>query len=193
MLSEFFDWWQKLEGFELILWCIALLFSLLFLIQTVVSFFIGGDHSDIDAAGDDGHGDATQFFTLRNMIAFFTMFGWSGLAAYKSGISNVWVTVIAVASGCLMVYLLYFLMQKAGKLKQSGTLQMKNAVSQIGETYLRIPAQRGGIGKVQLQVQGRFMELEAMTDDTEDIATGRPIKVVSTLNERILLVTSSIA
>jgi hypothetical protein len=192
MLGEFIQWFLQLEGFELILWCIALLFSLLFFIQTVISFFIGGADGDIDDMGDDGHGDASQFFTIRNMIAFFTMFGWSGLAAYKSGIPNAWVIVIAVSSGVLMVALLLFIMSRANRLRQSGTLQMKNAVSQIGETYLRIPAQRNGIGKVQVQVQGRLVELEAMTDDNEDIATGRPIKVVSTLNERILLVTSQL-
>ena len=192
MLSDFIQWWLQLKGFELILWCIALLFSLLFAVQTIISFFIGGADGDIDATGDDGHGDATHFFTIRNMIAFFTMFGWSGLAAYKSGIPNAWVIVIAVASGVATVALLYFIMTRANRLRQSGTLQHKNAVSQIGETYLRIPASRNGIGKVQIQVQGRLVELEAMTDDAEDIATGRPIKVISTLNERILLVTSKL-
>ncbi len=190
MIRELFEWLLHLKGFELILWCIALLFSLLFLIQTVISFFIGGSDGDIDAFGDDGHPDATGFFTVRNMIAFFTLFGWSGLAAYHGGLSNTWVIVIAVSSGLLMVALLYFLMSRAGRLRQSGTLQMKNAVSQVGETYLRIPARRSGMGKVQIQVQGRLMELEAMTDDAEDIATGKPIRVVNTLNERILLVTS---
>jgi hypothetical protein len=189
MLGEFFRWLLQLKGFELILWCIALLFSLLFVLQTIVSFFIGGN-DDIDSFGDDGHGDGSGFFTLRNMVAFFTMFGWTGLAAYKSGIPNAWVVVIAVAAGVLTVYMLYFIMQRASRLRQSGTLQMKNAVSQVGETYLRIPASRGGMGKVQIQVQGRLMELDAMTDDDEDIATGRPIKVVGTLNERILLVSS---
>lgn len=191
MLSEFIQWLLELKGFELILWCIALLFSFLFVIQTIISFFIGGDDGDA-GFGDDGHFDATEFFTVRNMIAFFTMFGWTGLAAYHSGIPNAWVIVIAVASGVLMVYLLYFLMSRAHRLRQSGTLQMKNALHQVGETYLRIPARRGGMGKVQIQVQGRLMELDAMTDDPEDIATGRPIKVVSTLNERILIVTSEI-
>jgi len=190
MFSEIFKWFFDLQGFELILWCIALLFSFLFIIQTIISFFIGGGDGDIDEFGNDGHGDATQFFTVRNMIAFFTMFGWSGLTAYKSGISNAWVIVIAVTSGILMVAMLYFLMSRANRLRQNGTLQIKNAISQIGETYLRIPAQRGGIGKVQIQVQGRYAELEAMTDDAEDIATGRPIKVVNVLNERTLLVTS---
>jgi len=190
MLHEFFQWFLQLKGIELILWCIALLFSFLFLVQTIISFFIGGDHSDIDDVGDHGHGDVSRFFTLRNMIVFFTMFGWSGLAAYKSGISDVAVTAIAVASGVLMVAILYFIMTRATRLRQSGTLQTKNAISQVGETYLRIPAQRNGIGKVQIQVQGRLVELDAMTDDADDIATGKPIKVLGTLNERILIVTS---
>jgi hypothetical protein len=193
MLVDFFKWLLHLKGFELILWCIALLFSFLFVIQIIISLFIGGSDGDFDDVGDDGHGDATQFFTIRNMIAFFTMFGWAGLTAYKSGLPNAWVIVIAVAAGVSMVALLYFLMTRAGKLRQSGTLQMKNAVSQIGETYLRIPARRSGMGKIQVQVQGRLMELDAMTDDPEDIATGKPIKVVSTLNERILIVTSLFA
>ena len=192
MFREFIQWFLQLQGFELILWCIALLFSLLFFIQTVISFIVGGGDGDVDDFSDDGHGDASSLFTLRNMIAFFTMFGWAGLAAYKSGVSSAWVVVIAVAAGVLMVAMLYFIMTKATQLRQSGTLQMKNAISQVGETYLRIPAQRNGIGKVQIQVQGRLMELEAMTDDGEDIHTGKPIKVVSTINERILLVTSDL-
>jgi hypothetical protein len=120
------------------------------------------------------------------------MFGWAGLAARKTGIANAWVLLIAVASGVLMVALLYFIMSKATKLRESGTLQPKNAISRIGQTYLRIPAQRNGLGKVQIQVQGRLVELDAMTDDSEDIATGKPIKVVNTLNEHILLVTSNL-
>lgn len=70
MLGELFQWFAQLKGFELILWCIALLFSLLFLIQTIISFFIGAGDGDIHSFGDDGHGDGSRFFTLRNMIAF---------------------------------------------------------------------------------------------------------------------------
>lgn len=188
MLSELFNWYQNLQGFELILWSIALFFSLLFILQTILSLFNGGDHDDIDVDGEIGY----QFFTIKNMIAFFTMFGWAGLAAYKANLNNGIVIVIALLSGCIMVFLMYLLMHNASKLKHSGTLQMKNAINQIGETYLRIPAQRNGIGKVQIQVQGRLMELDAMTDDTTDIATGRPIQVVNILNNQILLVTSNL-
>ena len=192
MLGEFFRGLLDLKGFELIFWCIALLFSLFFVLQTIASFFIGDGHGDIDAFGDDGHGDGNSFITIRNMVTFFTMFGWAGLAALKSGASNLIVVLTAVLAGAVVVFLLYFLMKKTSKLRQSGTLIMKNAVSQVGETYLRIPGKRSGIGKVQVHVQGRLMELDAMTDDTEDIATGVPVRVVNTLNERILLVTSQL-
>ncbi|HEU4470740.1 MAG TPA: hypothetical protein VFR58_06645 [Flavisolibacter sp.] len=192
MLFNLFDWWRTLEGFELILWSIALFFSFLFLIQTVFSFITGGDHDDagsLDGDGDMGH----QFFTIKNMIAFFTMFGWTGLAAYKGGLGNFSVILIALGAGAAMVVIMYLLMRNSARLKHSGTLQMKNAINQVGETYLRIPAGRGGMGKVQVQVQGRLMELDAMTDDKQDISTGRPIRVVNILTNQILLVTSDFA
>lgn len=190
MLIDIFNWFQSLEGFELILWCIALFFSLFFILQTIVSFFTGGDHGghDLDGDGDFGH----QFFTIKNLIAFFTMFGWAGLAAYKANFSNGIVLLIAFFSGCIIVYIMFLLMQNTAKLKHDGTLQLKNAIDRVGETYLRIPAKRNGIGKVQVQVQGRFMELDAITDDETDIATGKPILVVNTLNNQILLVTSNL-
>lgn len=190
MLIGIFNWFQSLEGFELVLWSIALFFTLFFILQTIVSLFTGGDHADadFDADGEIGY----QFFTIKNLIAFFTMFGWTGLAAYKANLHNGLVIVIALLSGCTMVFIMYLLMRNTDRLKHSGTLQMKNAINQIGETYLRIPAQRNGIGKVQVQVQGRFMELDAMTDDATDIATGKPIQVVNILNNQILLVTSNL-
>lgn len=193
MAFNILDWYLNLEGFELILWSIALFFSFLFLIQTVLSFIGGGDafdDTDVFSGHDDGAG--YQFFTVKNLIAFFTMFGWAGLAAYKGGLSNGWVTVIALASGISMVLLMYGLMHRTAQMRNDGTLQMKNAINQVGETYLRIPAQRSGMGKVQVQVQGRLMELDAMTDDAADIATGKPIQVINLLNNRILLVTSNL-
>jgi len=190
MLFELIEKFLNLKGFELILWSISLFFTLLFLVQTVVSLFTGGDHGDGDLDGDGDMG--YQFFTIKNMIAFFTMFGWAGLAADDAGLPKGVVVLIALLAGCAMVFIMYLLMRNTARLKHSGTLQMKNAINQIGETYLRIPAQRGGMGKVQVQVQGRFMELDAMTDDAADIATGRPIQVVNILNNQILLVTSNL-
>jgi hypothetical protein len=192
-LLDISDWWQTKALFEKIFWIIAVLFSLLFLIQTILSF-IGGDgtegHADDAVADDDGIG--YQFFTIKNMIAFFTMFGWTGIGGINGGLSKPLIIVIAFLCGAALVAGMMFLMRSAAKLKHSGTLRMENALQQVGEVYLRIPAARSGLGKVHIKVQGSLHELDAMTDEADDIATGRIVKVRSIIGDHILLVTSSI-
>jgi hypothetical protein len=197
MLLDITSWWQALILFEKILWVIALLFSALFILQSVVSLAgAGGDdydggHADTGIGEDDGTG--YQFFTIKNMIAFFTMFGWTGIAAYSSGLNKGITIVVALAAGAAMVFIMALLFKNVSKLKYSGTLQLKNAINKTGNVYLFIPGARKGTGKVHIQVQGALKELDAMTDDSVDIATGRLIKVIGIIDERLLLVTAQIS
>lgn len=195
VLLDISSWWQGMDFFSKIFWAIALLFSLLFLIQLIASFAGGdGDEAFGDAddyvAGDDGIG--YQFFTIRNMIAFFTFFGWAGVAGISGGLNKGLTIVIAVVAGSVVVLLMAFLFRSMSKLKQSGTLQLKNAIGLVAETYLFIPASRGGFGKVHVKVQGSLHELQAITDDPEQIATGKLVKVTGIINDSVLLVTSSL-
>ena len=80
--------------------------------------------------------------------------------------------------------LFYFM----SKLAESGTLKMKNAIGKLGEVYLVIPAKRGGMGKVQLSVQGSVRTLDAITDDVEKIPTSSIIEVLDVIDDQILLV-----
>jgi hypothetical protein len=195
MILDITSWWQGLEVFEKILWAIALLFSALFLLQTLFSFAGGGgDHDAIGSSDDFTHGDhgiGYQFFTIKNMIAFFTLFGWVGIAAYNGGIGKGFSIVLALAGGALMVVLMAILLRNVDRLKHSGTLQIKNALNQVGDVYLFIPAKRKGKGKVQIKIQGSLHELDAITDDTKDIATGSLIKVTGYIEESLLLVTAN--
>ncbi|HEX6179648.1 MAG TPA: hypothetical protein VFZ47_00305 [Chitinophagaceae bacterium] len=193
ILLDISTWWQSMGSFEKILWAIALIFSILFIIQSVLSA-AGGDTGEASGHADDyvadDHGIGYQFFTIKNMVAFFTMFGWVGVAAYKGGMSE-WITIIvALVGGLLMVAIMAVLFRNVSRLKHSGTMEIKNAMDQVGETYLFIPAKRGGIGKVHVKVQGTLRELQALTDDATDIPTGKIIKVTGILNNSILLVTA---
>jgi hypothetical protein len=198
MLLDINTWWQGMVLFEKILWVIAILFSALFLIQTLFSIFTGGDADGHDAAGhsdaavgdDDGIGH--EFFTIKNMIAFFTMFAWVGIAAFNSGLSKGISVLLASGAGLAMVFLMVILLRNVGKLKYSGTMQIKNALNQVGNVYLFIPGQRKGTGKVHVRVQGSLHELDAITDDATDIATGSIIKVTGVIDEGLLLVTAKI-
>ena len=80
---------------------------------------------------------------------------------------------------------LFYLMSK---LAESGTLKMTNAIGKLGEVYLVIPANRGGMGKVQLNIQGSLRTIDAITDDVENIPTSSIIQVLEVIDEQILLV-----
>lgn len=196
ILIDISSWWQSLVAFEKTLWVIALLFSLLFLLQTILSF-TGGDadmadgDADASIAGDDGTGH--QFFTIKNLIAFFTIFGWTGIACYQGGLNKGLSVGVAFLAGALMVAMMAVLFRSMSKLKQSGTLQMKNAIGTIAETYLFIPARREGFGKIHIKVQGSLHELQAITDDAEQIATGKLVKVIGLVNDSVLVVTANLS
>jgi hypothetical protein len=192
MLLSITSWWQELQSFEKILWTIAVLFSFLFLLQTLISLFAGdADHASghSDSYVDHDNGIGYQFFTIKNMIAFFTMFGWVALAATSGGQSKITAILSGLVSGSIIVVLMAVLLKNVSRLKYNGVMQIKNAISQTGTTYLFIPAKRSGTGKVHIKVQGTLHELPAMTDDETDIPTGKLIRVKNIVNDRILLVT----
>ena len=196
ILLDISSWWQSIATFEKMFWVIALIFSLLFLIQTILSFAGGDGHESFgDADSAIGHDDGIDygFFTIKNFIAFFTIFGWTGIAMVKGNVNKVLTVGIALAAGILVVAMMVILFRTMSRLKHSGTLEISNALNKIGETYLFIPAQRNGYGKVHIKVQGSLQELQAITDDEKDIPTGKLVKVVEILNNNILIVSSNLS
>ena len=195
ILLDISTWWQGAPFFEKIFWVIAILFSALFLVQAIMSFTGDGDiaEGDADASVNFDDGIGYQFFTIKNLVAFFTVFGWTGIAFIKGGMSKGLTIGAAVLAGTMMVAIMAFLFRSMSKLKHSGTLEISNALNKIGETYLFIPAQRNGYGKVHIKVQGSLQELQAITDDEKDIPTGKLVKVVEILNNNILIVSSKLS
>ena len=193
ILLDISSWWQSTPSFEKIFWVIAVLFSLMFLIQAILSF-AGGDGDaatgEADVSIDHDAGMGYQFFTIKNLIAFFTVFGWTGIACIQGDMSKAFTIGAALVAGTLMMVMMAVLFRSMSRLKHSGTLQIANALDKIGETYLFIPAQRNGYGKVHIKVQGSLQELQAITDDEKDIPTGKLVKVVEILNNSIIIVSA---
>ena len=97
--------------------------------------------------------------------------------------------VISVALLCLYIlFMLYPMFRLLSKMQQSGTINVyTQAVGCQGSTYLRIPGNRMGEGKVQITINGAVREYDAQTEG-DTIPTGTPIKVVEVINEGTLLV-----
>ena len=198
MYESFSNWWSGLSFFEQIYWVIAIPATLIFLLQLVLTFVGADDHGhdfDHDTSIDHDSGIGFHFITLKNLIAFFTVFAWSGLACIdgftddKGAFSNHGITIfISIICGLLMMLIMASIYYFMSKLSHSGTLVINNAIGQIGDVYITIPAKKSGVGKVQVKVQGSLRTLDAMTTDAEAIKTGSIIEVVDIVGDNILLV-----
>ncbi len=184
--------WSSIGIFEQIFWILAIPATLIFLVLLVLTVFGGDTDTDVDTDvdGDFSDGDSIpfQFISLKNIVAFFAVFGWSGIGFIHSGLAAWLVVLLALLCGLLMMFIMAALFYMMSRLAESGTFKMKNAIGKLGEVYLVIPAKRGGMGKVQLTVQGSLRTLDAITDDLEKIPTSSIIEVLDVIDDQILLV-----
>jgi hypothetical protein len=184
------EWFTELPSFLKTYWILTGISTLLFLIVliTTVMGTDSDDIGDVDAEVDADTGSSFQFFTVKNLVAFFTIFGWSGIASFDAGYSNAVTIAISIICGLAMMTVMAALFYYISKLTSSGTLKMQNAINAIGEVYLTVGANRSRIGKVQIKVQGALRELEALTDSDIDLKQGNVIKVVEVTNNGILII-----
>lgn len=184
------DWFSNLEFLPKVYWVVAIIGSIIFTIVMLMAF-LGGDAddlSDFDADIDADAGAGFHFISFKNLIGFFTIFGWSGIACIDAGFSTPLTIIISVISGLTMMVIMAFLFYFISKLTDSGTLDYSNAVDAIGEVYLPIGADRSKMGKVTVSVQGTMRELDALTDSLTDLKSGTIIKVVDVTSNGILIV-----
>jgi hypothetical protein len=184
------EWFSELTSFGKFYWVITGISSLFF-VFVMISTFFGGDTDDVgdvDAEIEADTGVGFQFFTLKNTVAFFAIFGWSGVSSINAGNSNGTTIIISIISGLIMMTLVAVMMFYMKKLNDSGTLKMGNALGAIGEVYTTIGAERSRIGKVQVKVQSALRDLDALTDYEKDLTQGMVIKVTEVTSNGILIV-----
>lgn len=184
------EWWISLDVFMKALWCIGIFTSLVFVVQTIMTF-TGMDHSmDLngDVSGDTSPGDEPfQLFTFRNFINFFLGFSWTAISL-KPVVSNTFLVLLAaVIVGVLLVSAVMGIFKWMSGMEQSGNIDMRKAAGCKGTVYLTIPGVRAGEGKVQISIQGAVREYNAVTNG-DKLPNGTPIRVIETVNDDILLV-----
>ncbi len=211
------DWWNSLGIVSQVFACVAVPATVVLLIQTVSMFFgMDGDGGAFDGVGDSGADVDTDFdadasdgvfgdhdlgvdpdvagidglriFTVRGTIAFLVVFGWLGLALDSAG-AELWISsVVAAVGGFAMMVVLALLMRAVMKLRGDGNADNRNAIGVSGKVYLTVPAKRVGEGKVNIMLQGSYVERDAVTDESEAIPTGSEVTVVALSGQTTLVV-----
>ncbi len=202
-------WWNELSQIETIFYIIAMPATLLLIIQSIFSLLgladidsdigdlDGGDFGDVGEAIEveiedginqgDGFLADFRFFTLRGLIAFFAIFGWTGAILAKKTVGIVAI-IGALFAGLIAMFVVAYLFYAMTKLQGSGNIAYINAVGKVGEVYLTIPPNGQGRGKVTLTIQERLTECNALTKETVPLKTGTSVKVVGVMSDHTLIV-----
>lgn len=208
----FTNWWEGLTLLQQCFAVVAIPATVILLLQTVLLLFgLGGhdaDHGEIDTDHDFDHGfdhDADhdfdhdahdgahhaagiRLFTLRGIVALFAVGGWLGVAMCDLGLSPALAGLIAAAGGFAALVIAALVIKYALRLQDNGNIAAKNAVAHTATVYIPIPAARSGCGKVTMNLQERFVEMEALTDCDRTLKTGETVQVVGVTDEDKLVV-----
>jgi membrane protein implicated in regulation of membrane protease activity len=188
------EWWTSLDLFMKILWCIAIASSLIFIIETVLTF-IGADvemdmDTDFDIADGGFEGDPSMnLYTFRNLVNFLLGMSWTAILLNEQMKSKALLMLIAFAVGAAIVFAVMMMFIGLSKMQQSGNINVfESAVGCSGKVYLTVPGERKGQGKVQININNSVREYDALTDSEDDLKTGTSIKVTEVLDASTLLV-----
>ncbi len=203
------EWWEALGSAGQVFACIAIPATVMLIVQMILTLIgMGGDDADADVGADeadvgletDGGSDAIddadgdivdgglRVFTLRGLIAFFSVMGWVGTICCGSDLNIALSILISVASGFAAMIVIALLMKWLFNLQYDGTEDIRDALGVSGTVYMRIPPSRSGKGKVNAIVQGKLCERDAVTDEETMINYGEEITVIGISGEETLIV-----
>lgn len=190
------NWWGQMTSLEHVYWIIAVAASVVLLIQLVLAFVSGMDFHIGSDLGAHGCGDSSssdfnlphfQLLTIRNVVAFFAVFGWVGLAMIHANASTSLSILVSFFCGLAMMFIMSAMFLGLSRLQSSGNLDVSSAKGLQAKVYLTIPSSRKGEGKIEVVIQGKIVEMDAMTDDVEPISTGTFVNIKDVLNNQAVV------
>ncbi|NLW02228.1 MAG: hypothetical protein GX027_03060 [Clostridiaceae bacterium] len=158
-----------------------------------------GDSADGDTAGISEAADVddsaiiydsaeVKLLTLRSIVAFFAVGGWTGVVLGGMNLSLPAVVILSIMAGWAALYFVTWSIRIALRLQHIGNIQVSNAIGKVGEVYITVPAENKGRGKVNVVVQERFFEFEATTSAERDLKTGESVFVTGITEDNALIV-----
>ncbi|MDR0324637.1 MAG: NfeD family protein [Oscillospiraceae bacterium] len=195
-------WWEGISLLEQIFVIIAAPSTLILIIQTVMLIFGGGLDapdsglgSDVSGFGSDegmdgaesGIGDpdiqaadvdGLRLFSIRGIMTFLTVFGWSGAVMISMGMHPAAAAAVSGLLGFASLYGMARMIKALMKLQESGNVNYRRALGKTARVYLTIPPAGQGQGKINLMLGDSLGEFWAVTESSEPIPTGTAVRVV---------------
>ena len=185
----------------------AVVGGLIMVIQFLMMILGFGDFNDVDVpddapdidmdGGDVDAGDAdvgsgnmislARFLSFRVIVAASAFFGVLGLWADSAKFHPMVSFAIALLGGWVAGAAVAFILGFINKLQSSGNVKMESAVGKTATVYIPIPENKTNTGKIQLSIQGRIDEMEAMTPGPA-LPSGATVVIKEIVDGRIAIV-----
>ena len=209
------EWWNAMNMLQQSFAVVAIPATVMLFLQTIMLLFgIGGSQdsdADTDVAessdftddfdiSDDGDFDNTdhsysenhdaglRLFTVRGIVAFFSVGGWLGVVLGETSLHFSLVLLISVLGGLISLFTIALILKWSLKLQDEGNIDIKNALGKTAQVYVPIPAGGKSFGKVTLVLQDRYVEYSAITKHNETLKTNSLVKITGVINQSTLVV-----
>lgn len=183
------EWWEALTLLQKIFVGCAIpssLFIILTFAFSCITLEAEMHFGNFDLDLDDPFG----IFNLRGLMSFFSIGGWAGYGLTLYNLSDPIAIAGGVISGLITAKATTSLMNYLMKTNYNGNIKPENAIGKRGEVYLTIPANGKEQGKVNVLVQGKLVEFDAITNKGVELKTGDTIAVIDIKEGNILVVES---
>ena len=185
------SWWGQMSSLEHVYWVIATASSVLLLIQLVLAFVSGREFASGGDMVAHHSGDISlphfQLLTIRNVVAFLVVFGWTGLAMINANASLPLTIIVSFVAGLVIMLVMAAMLLGLSRLQSSGNVDVSSAKGEQARVYLTVPAVRQGTGKLEVVVQGKKIDMDAVSDDPEPILTGTFVKIKDVINNQAIV------
>lgn len=187
-----FDWWESLSILQRIFGIMAVPATIIMIIQTILVVIGFGDvDTDIDGDVSDASfsegSDGLALVSVRGIVAFFAIGGWTGIVMAHLQIHTFIVVLVSLVAGFFALLFVAFMIKLTTKLQANGNINYRNAIGKFAKVYITIPAD-GRSGKVNLTLQGRYVECEAVTKDGQAIKPGLTVIINGLVDNNTLIV-----
>ena len=190
------EWFSSLSGFEFVLYLIAIISTLIFLIKSGLMLFGVGMDVDVDVDVSDStdmveaddSGPGLHFFTLHGILAFFCVGSWASIGTYSGSGSIFLALLVGTIAGAIMMVLCAYIVRALMNLEENGIVDLKKAIGVIGDVYLTVPKHDEGEGTVNIPINNKIESYSAICLDDTPIETGTKVRVVDLTDNNVLVV-----
>ena len=188
-------WWEGISTLNRVFVCSAVVFTLLFVWQLIMTILgvdsHGGGHpgdaeihsgseSPIHYEVHNFGGDAFTLISTRSILAFGTLFSWSGALYLADGTPILFTLFYSLIWGTLAMLGVSLILHFLLRMQEQGNASAWWALGEKGTVYINIPVD--GSGKVRLMVRGVMSIVNARSQNGSPIIEGTRVKVVNVVN-----------